>query len=37
MAIASASEAADSGLIPGLVKSMTLKLAFIASLLDAQH
>ena len=34
---ASASEAVDSGLIPSLVKPMTLKLVFTASLLDTQH
>ena len=34
---ASASRAIDSGLIPSRVKPMTLKLVFIASLLDAQH
>ena len=34
---ASASGAVDLGLIPGRVKPMTLKLVFIASLLDAQH
>ena len=32
-----ASGAVDSGLIPGCVKPMTLKLVFTASLLDAQH
>ena len=34
---ASALGAVDSGLISSWVKPMTLKLAFIASLLDAQH
>ena len=34
---ASTSGAADVGLIPSLVKPMTLKLAFTASLFDAQH
>ena len=34
---ASASGAADSGLIPSRVKPMILKLVFAASLLDAQH
>ena len=34
---ASASGAVDLGLIPSLVKPMTLKLVFTASLLDAQH
>ena len=34
---ASASGAVDLGLIPSRVKPMTLKLVFIASLLDAQH
>ena len=34
---ASASRAADLGLIPSRVKPMTLKLVFTASLLDAQH
>ena len=33
----SASEAADSGLIPNRVQQMTLKLIFTASLLDARH
>ena len=33
----SASGAADLGLIPSRVKPMTTKLAFTASLLDAQH
>ena len=33
----SASGAVNSGLIPSLVKTMTLKLVFTASLLDAQH
>ena len=37
MVRASASEAADSGLIPSRVKPMTLKLVFTASRLDAQH
>ena len=34
---ASASEAVDSGLIPGRVKLMTLQLVFPAFLFDAQH
>ena len=34
---ASASGAIDLGLIPSLVKLMTLKLVFTAFLLDAQH
>ena len=34
---ASASGAVDSSLIPSRVKPMTLKLAFTASLFDAQH
>ena len=34
---ASASGAVDSGLISSQVKPITLKLAFTASLLDAQH
>ena len=34
---ASAFAVVDSGLICGRVKQMTLKLAFTASLLDAQH
>ena len=34
---ASASGAADSGLIPSRVKPMTLKLVFTTSLLDVQH
>ena len=34
---ASASGAADSGLIPSRVKLMTFKLGLTASLLDAQH
>ena len=34
---ASASKAVDLGLIPSQVKPMTVKLAFTASLLDAQH
>ena len=34
---ASASTVVDSGLIASRVKPMTLKLVFIASLLDAQH
>ena len=34
---ASASGAVDSGLVPSLVKLMTLKLVFTASLLDAQR
>ena len=33
----SATRAVDSGLIPSRVKSMTLKLLFTASLLNAQH
>ena len=37
VARASASGAADSGLIPRLAKPMALKLVFTASLLDAQH
>ena len=37
MVRASASGAADSGLIPNRVKPMTLKLVFTAFLLDAQH
>ena len=37
MVRASASVAVDVGLIPSRVKIMTLKLVFIASLLDAQH
>ena len=32
-----ASGAVDSGLIPTLVKPMTLKLVFTVSMLDAQH
>ena len=34
---ASVSGAADAGLIPSLVKPMTLKWAFTASLFDTQH
>ena len=34
---ASISYAVDSSLIPSLVKPMTLKLVFTASLLDVQH
>ena len=37
MVRASASAAADSGLITSRVKPMTLKLVFTALLLDAQH
>ena len=33
----SASGAADMGLIPSGIKSMTLQLVYIASLLDAKH
>ena len=33
----SAFGAVDSGLIPSQIKSMTIKLAFTASLVDAQH
>ena len=37
MVRASASGAVQSGLIPSRVKTTTLSLIFIASLLDAQH
>ena len=35
--VRAASATADSGLIPSLVKPITLKLVFTASLLDDQH
>ena len=34
---ASASEAVDSGLIPNVIRPMTLRVVFTAFLLDIQH